>query len=198
MVHAHISSVKFYVAILGALMFLTLLTVGIASIHLGKLNLAVAIVVASAKATLVVMFFMHLKYDNKFNATILVCSLLFIGVFFAYTLNDTNTRGEVDDAQGTQVWSHDGTVAPGGMGGNVSPERSHENIQLPEANDTEHPFQKQLPVVNRSPNEMPGMAAGGIGGTGASHDAHGTGHEAAPASSGEHGAEHKPAIDEHK
>src|SRR5690349_14003788 len=81
-VHAHIASVRFYVGILAALMVLTLLTVGVASIHLGKLNLAVAVVIASAKATLVVMFFMHLKYDNKFNATILICSLLFIGVFF--------------------------------------------------------------------------------------------------------------------
>jgi cytochrome c oxidase subunit 4 len=127
-VHAHISSVKFYVGILAALMVLTLLTVGIASIHLGPLNLAVAIVIASAKATLVIMFFMHLKYDNRFNATIVVCSLLFIGVFFAYTLNDTDRRAELDDAQGSIVLPSSGQQAPGGMKGMPSPHRGHERV----------------------------------------------------------------------
>src|SRR6516164_3601385 len=104
-VHAHISPTKFYVFILGILMTLTLLTVGVSYIHLGKLNLIVAIVIASIKATLVVLFFMHLKYDNKFNALILIISLLFIGVFFAYTLNDTDRRADsrVDVAQGSKV-----------------------------------------------------------------------------------------------
>src|SRR5580704_4832679 len=125
-VHAHVSSVKFYVGILAALMFFTLLTVGVASIHLGPLNLAVAIVIASIKATLVVMFFMHLRYDNRFNATIVICSLLFIGVFFAYTMNDTDRRAEVDDAQGSQVLPSTGQQAPGGMAGSISSRRSHE------------------------------------------------------------------------
>jgi cytochrome c oxidase subunit 4 len=133
-VHAHISSVKFYIGILAALMVFTLLTVGVASIELGKLNLVVAVVIASMKATLVVLFFMHLKYDNKFNATMLVCGLLFIGVFFAYTLNDTDTRGALDEAQGSQILPSSGVPAPGGMGDagfTYSPERSHENVMAP-------------------------------------------------------------------
>jgi cytochrome c oxidase subunit 4 len=125
-VHAHVSSVKFYVGILAILIMFTLLTVAVASIHLGPLNLAVAIAIASAKATLVVMFFMHLKYDNKFNATIVICSLMFIGVFFAYTMNDTDTRAELDDAQGSQILPSTGQQAPGGMAGSFSPTRSHE------------------------------------------------------------------------
>jgi cytochrome c oxidase subunit 4 len=125
-VQAHVSSVKFYVGILATLMFFTLLTVAVASVHLGPLNLAVAVVIASIKASLVVMFFMHLRYDNKFNATIVISSLLFIGVFFAYTMNDTNERAEVDDAQGSQVLPETGQQAPGGMVGSVSPQRSHE------------------------------------------------------------------------
>jgi cytochrome c oxidase subunit IV len=125
-VHAHVSSVKFYVGILAILIMFTLLTVAVASIHLGPLNLAVAIAIASAKATLVVMFFMHLKYDNRFNATIVICSLMFIGVFFAYTMNDTDTRAELDDAQGSQVLPSSGQQAPGGMVGSISSRRSHE------------------------------------------------------------------------
>ena len=125
-VHAHVSSVKFYVGILVILIAFTLLTVGVASIHLGPLNLAVAIAIASAKATLVVMFFMHLKYDNKFNATIVICTLMFIGVFFAYTMNDTNTRAELDDAQGSMVLPSNGQQAPGGLPGTASQYRGHE------------------------------------------------------------------------
>ena len=53
-VHAHISSAQFYIFILSCLMILTLLTVGVSYIHLGKLNLIVAIVIASVKATLVI------------------------------------------------------------------------------------------------------------------------------------------------
>ena len=113
-VHAHVSSVKFYVGIFLALIALTLLTVGVSYVHLGPANLAVAVVIASLKATLVVMFFMHLRYDSKFNAVIFISGLLFIGVFFAYTLNDTGRRGEVDDEQGTTVLPSTGKLAPGG------------------------------------------------------------------------------------
>ncbi len=116
-VHAHISSVRFYAFILGVLMVLTLLTVGVSYIHLGKLNLIVAVIIATVKATLVVLFFMHLKYDNRFNALVLVISLLFIGVFFAYTLNDTEHRAEVDADQGTKVLQSTGAEAPGGFEG---------------------------------------------------------------------------------
>ena len=127
-VHVHSTSVKFYVGILAILVTLTLLTTAVASVHLGPLNLAVAIAIASAKATLVVMFFMHLKYDSRFNATIVICSLMFIGVFFAYTMNDTDTRGELDDAQGSMVLPETGQQAPGGLPGTASRNRGHERI----------------------------------------------------------------------
>jgi cytochrome c oxidase subunit 4 len=114
-VHAHIASWQFYAFILSILVVLTLLTVGISYIHLGKLNLMVAVAIATTKASLVVLFFMHLKYDNRFNAMILIVSLLFIGVFFAYTLNDTDRRAEVDVAQGARVLQSTGDKAPGGL-----------------------------------------------------------------------------------
>ena len=113
-VHAHISAWQFYVKIFFGLVFLTLLTIGIAYIHLGKLNLVVAILIATTKASLVVTFFMHLKYDSKFNALMFLSALLFIGVFFAYTMNDTDHRGQVDSAQGVEMYSGNGKMAPGG------------------------------------------------------------------------------------
>ncbi|MDF2691618.1 MAG: Cytochrome c oxidase polypeptide, partial [Labilithrix sp.] len=102
-VHAHISSTPFYVAVFMALIALTVLTVGQSYVDLGRLNLIVVILIATTKASLVVSFFMHLRYDNKFNALIFVSCIFFIGVFFAYTMNDTGRRGELDGDQNVRV-----------------------------------------------------------------------------------------------
>jgi cytochrome c oxidase subunit IV len=114
-VHTHISTVPFYAAIFGALIVLTVLTVGQSYVDLGKLNLIVVILIATTKASLVVSFFMHLRYDNKFNALIFISCLFFIGVFFAYTMNDTERRGELDPDQNMKVWQKTGENAPGGF-----------------------------------------------------------------------------------
>ena len=63
-VHTHISSAAFYSLIFAALICLTLLTVGQSYVDLGKANLIVVILIATTKASLVVSFFMHLRYDN--------------------------------------------------------------------------------------------------------------------------------------
>jgi cytochrome c oxidase subunit 4 len=114
-VHAHISSLRFSVGIFFALIFFTLLTVAVSDIHLGRLNLVVAVAIASMKASLVVLFFMHLRYDSKFFSMVLVVAVLFIGVFFAYTMNDTDRRGEIDLEQGVKYLPSTGLVAPGGI-----------------------------------------------------------------------------------
>lgn len=114
-VHAHISSAGFYVAVFMALIALTILTVGQSYVDLGRMNLIVVILIATTKAALVVSFFMHLRYDNKFNALIFISAILFIGVFFAYTLNDTDRRGEIDPDQNVRVLPKTGESAPGGF-----------------------------------------------------------------------------------
>jgi cytochrome c oxidase subunit 4 len=111
----HVSSLVGSIGVFLALIALTLLTVGVSNIHLGKANLVVAIVIASMKASLVLLFFMHLRYDNRFHGMIVIVSVLFIGVFFAYTLNDTDRRGEVDLSQGVKINPATGEVAPGGI-----------------------------------------------------------------------------------
>ena len=73
----------------------------------------IAVVVATIKASLVAMFFMHLKDDNRFNVLIFVGSLLFMGVFFVYTMNDTQHRGQWDESYGTRVSPATGEEAPG-------------------------------------------------------------------------------------
>lgn len=114
-VHAHISSVPFYVAVFLGLLVLTGVTVGQSYVDLGKLSIAIVILIATMKASLVVTFFMHLKWDNKFNVLMFLTGILFIGVFFAYTLNDTDRRGDNDPDQNVKVWEKTGEVAPGGF-----------------------------------------------------------------------------------
>jgi cytochrome c oxidase subunit 4 len=112
-VHAHISSPLFYTAIFIALVILTITTVGQSYFDLGRLNIIAVILIATMKASLVVTFFMHLRHDNKFNALIFICGLMFIGVFFAYTFNDVGTRGELDADQNVIVNARTGENAPG-------------------------------------------------------------------------------------
>lgn len=125
-IHAHVSSIRFYVAIFVALGLLTFATLAVGTVHLGPANLAIAIAIASAKATLVVTFFMHLAHDRRFHAIVLITALLFIGVFFAYTFNDTAHRGEVDPNSAVPVYGTTGESAPGGAGVQdfVAPTRS--------------------------------------------------------------------------
>lgn len=113
-VHAHISSSAFYIFIFVCLLGLTGLTVGQSYVDLGKLNIVLVILIATMKASLVVSFFMHLKYDNRFNALIMISTIFFIGVFFAYTMNDTDRRGEHDPDQNVGVLPRTGEAAPGG------------------------------------------------------------------------------------
>ena len=131
-VHVHIGSVKMYLGIFFALIFFTLLTIGVASIHLGPLNLAVAIVIATIKAGLVVTFFMHLKDDKRLNAIIFIGSLGFVGVFLTYKMNDTERRREVDPTMHAYIEPATGESAPGGI------DRVKLKAELQEIRDTEY------------------------------------------------------------
>jgi cytochrome c oxidase subunit 4 len=113
-VHVHVHPESLYWKVFGGLLFFTALTVGLAEFHLGEWNFFVAVAIATIKATLVALFFMHLKDDDRFNGLIFVGSLLFMGVFFVYTMNDTLYRGQWDEAYGTKVLPRTGEVAPGG------------------------------------------------------------------------------------
>ncbi len=61
----HIVSRKIYFMVFGALMTLTILTVAVARINLGPLNDIVALTIAVSKATLVILFFMHVRFSNR-------------------------------------------------------------------------------------------------------------------------------------
>lgn len=120
--HIHVGSLKLYLGVFAALIVLTLLTVGVSYIHLGSMNLVVAILIATMKAALVVTFFMHLKDDRRLLTLMFLGGLCFIGLFFSYTMMDTDRReNELNDVSGNKVYlGETEKQAPGGF---VAPER---------------------------------------------------------------------------
>ncbi len=113
-VHAHISSTKFYVGIFGALVFLTIATVKVSYYDFGSLNIVVAMLIATMKASLVAAFFMHLRHDKLFNTLSFLGAFLFLAIFILLTYDDISRRGELDPAYGGTVLPKTGEVAPGG------------------------------------------------------------------------------------
>ena len=95
--HHHILPLKLYLGVGLALLVLTAITVIVSFFHFGPYNLLVAMMIAAIKATLVALYFMHLKYDNKIYLIIFLTSILFLAVFIILTLFDTLRRGDVDE-----------------------------------------------------------------------------------------------------
>lgn len=88
----HISPKSTYVAIFGALMIGTALTVTAAFRNLGNLNFPVALVIAIFKATLVVLFFMHLKYGSRMTKLIVGVAVFFLVILMGLTFSDYLSR----------------------------------------------------------------------------------------------------------
>jgi cytochrome c oxidase subunit 4 len=85
----HVVPIKVLVGVWIALVVLTWVTVAVTYRDWGGLNLWVAMAIATVKASLVAMYFMHLRYDNPFHAIILVSALLFVMLFIGLALMDT-------------------------------------------------------------------------------------------------------------
>ncbi len=113
-VHPHISSTMFYVGVFLALVALTILTVKVSYYDFGEGNAILAVLIATAKASLVVTFFMHLVHDKLFNALAFAAAFVFLGVFILLTYDDLGNRARIDNAYGGTVDLHTGLAAPGG------------------------------------------------------------------------------------
>lgn len=89
----HIVSRKIYVAIFTTLIILTILTIIIAGIDLGPFNTIAALAIAAAKATLVALFFMHVRYSSRLTQIVVISGLFWLGIMFVLTMSDYLTRG---------------------------------------------------------------------------------------------------------
>jgi cytochrome c oxidase subunit IV len=91
--YQHIVARQLYYRVFATLLGLTLLTVGLAFLDLGPLNAIIALTIAVAKALLVLLFFMHLRYSSSLTWILLGAGVLWLVLLIAGTLNDYLTRG---------------------------------------------------------------------------------------------------------
>jgi cytochrome c oxidase subunit 4 len=89
----HIVPVRIYVTVFVALLVLTATTTAVSAIDLGPWNTVVALAIAVFKATLVVLFFMHVKYSPRLIGVVIVGGLFWLAILLAITFSDFATRG---------------------------------------------------------------------------------------------------------
>lgn len=91
--HVHVVPLGTYFAIITALVGLTVLTVFTAKMDLGPWNTVVALTIAVTKATLVVLFFMHVFWAKKLVWVFVGASLVWFFIMIAFTMQDFMSRG---------------------------------------------------------------------------------------------------------
>ncbi len=89
----HITSVGTYLAVFAALAVGTLLTWYASTLDLGILNTPIGLAIALTKATLVVLFFMHVLHSTRLTWVVIAAAFLWLGVLFVLTFSDYLTRG---------------------------------------------------------------------------------------------------------
>lgn len=92
----HIHPLRNYMSVGAALLLLTAITVSAAQYDFGSWNTAIALIIAVTKASLVALFFMHLKYENKIYTLYFLMSILILTMFIIFTMFDTLNRGNIN------------------------------------------------------------------------------------------------------
>ena len=88
----HVVPKSVYFTIFAILLTLTFLTVFVAFKNLGPMNIVVAVTIAVVKATLVVLYFMHVRYSDRLTWIVVIAGFGFLGILLALTLTDYLTR----------------------------------------------------------------------------------------------------------
>ena len=88
----HVTPIKVYLTIFMTLMVLTAVTIVVAYVNLGQWNKVLALGIASFKATLVVLYFMHVKYASRMTRLIVVSGFFFLMILLSLTMVDYGSR----------------------------------------------------------------------------------------------------------
>jgi cytochrome c oxidase subunit 4 len=89
----HVLPLRIYFGVFFALLILTATTVGVAFIDLGPFNNVVALGVAVLKATLVILYFMHVRYSTRLTAMVVASGVFWLVIMVGLTFVDYATRG---------------------------------------------------------------------------------------------------------
>jgi cytochrome c oxidase subunit IV len=99
MTEGHIAPLRLYLTIFGALMVGTVITVWVAFFDLGPLNNVVMLGIACAKALLVVLYFMHVRWSTRLTWVVAGSGFFWLLILFSLTMADYLSRGWI---QGTE------------------------------------------------------------------------------------------------
>jgi cytochrome c oxidase subunit IV len=90
--HSHVLPLRTYYIVFVALMLLLVATVVGAYLPLGNLHLLTAMTIAIAKAVLIVLYFMHLRYSNRLTAICAIASFIWLTILILFVMNDYLSR----------------------------------------------------------------------------------------------------------
>ena len=102
----HIIPLSTYIAVFISLIIMTIITIISSQYDFGSLNIIIALFIAAFKSSLVLLFFMHLYYDNKINMALILGSVLFVAIFIGLTMIDVTRRQDIYDIEGRLVNPH--------------------------------------------------------------------------------------------
>ena len=88
----HPVSMKIYFGVFATLIVLTLVTIEVAMIDLGKINTVAALTIAVCKATLVILYFMHVRYSSRLTWIVVGCGFFWLVIMIALTMSDYLSR----------------------------------------------------------------------------------------------------------
>ncbi len=91
-VHEHMLSYRKLLGVLGILFVLTVVTILVSKIDLGWLNIWIALMVAAVKSSFVLLYFMHLKYENRIFIISFIGTVFFIAVLITFVFWDISFR----------------------------------------------------------------------------------------------------------
>ncbi len=89
---SHIFEYRSLFYVLMALLVLTGITIGVSFVDLGNLNVWIALIIASIKGSLVLMFFMHMKYEGKVLVLSFIGTIFFLTIMISFTFWDVAFR----------------------------------------------------------------------------------------------------------
>lgn len=89
----HVVPVRVYLLVFVTLLALTALTTAVAFVNLGRLNTVLMLGIAGTKATLVVLYFMHIRYSAPLNWVVITGGFLGLLLLILFTMSDVATRG---------------------------------------------------------------------------------------------------------
>ncbi len=90
--YTHVVPASLYIGIWATLMVFTLITVLASFAELGPFNIVIALLIATIKGTLVVLFFMHLRYSPKLTMAAVIAAIFWLFIMFSLTMTDYLSR----------------------------------------------------------------------------------------------------------